>query len=250
MGRRTLIISRQETFMIKGLEMKLKSIDVEAVYASPELKEIESSIEEVDLIILYTDDTIEEAASALVYIKDNCLRQDRKVIVIGNEDEYKIVEQYLIQECILQFFERPLDMNGLLDRVAAYLDEEAAMARRKRILIVDDDMSYMMMVYDWLKDKYHVALAGSGMQAITWLANNHADLILLDYEMPVTSGPQVLEMFRSEPQTQDIPVIFLTGKNDKASIMRVLSLRPADYLLKTIDKKGLCEKLESFFMLN
>ena len=92
-----------------------------------------------------------------------------------------------------------------------------------------------------------MSLVNSGMQAITWLARNHADLILLDYEMPVTSGPQVLEMIKSEPQTSSIPVMFLTGKNDKASIMKVLDLKPTDYLLKSIDRSGLREKLEQFF---
>ena len=48
-----------------------------------------------------------------------------------------------------------------------------------------------------------------------YIADNKPDLILLDYEMPVTSGPQVLEMIRSETKTDTIPVIFLTGKGDR-----------------------------------
>ena len=108
-------------------------------------------------------------------------------------------------------------------------------------------ISYMTMIMDWLKDVYRISLANSGMQAITWLANNRPDLILLDYEMPITSGPQVLEMIRSDVQTADIPVMFLTGKGDKDSIMRVLSLKPAGYLLKTIERKDLRENIVGFF---
>ena len=66
-------------------------------------------------------------------------------------------------------------------------------------------------------------------------------------EMPITSGPQVLEMIRSEASTAGIPVMFLTGKNDKQSIMKVLELKPVDYLLKTIDKQSLRDKLEVYF---
>ena len=91
-------------------------------------------------------------------------------------------------------------------------------------------------------------MVSSGMQGITWLARNKADLILLDYEMPVTSGAQVLEMLRSEPSTEHIPVMFLTGKNDRQSIMNVLALKPADYLLKTIDRQGLRDKIDEFFI--
>ena len=156
--------------------------------------------------------------------------------------------QFLPGDCILDFLERPLDMDRLLDTVDEYFSEEAQHERRKSILIVDDDVSYMSMIFDWLKDKYRVSMANSGMQAITHLAKHKADLILLDYEMPVIDGRQVLEMIRSEAQTSDIPVMFLTGKNDKESIMRVLSLKPVDYLLKTIDRQGLHDKVDRFFL--
>ena len=76
------------------------------------------------------------------------------------------------------------------------------------------------------------------------------DLILLDHEMPVTSGPQVLEMLRSDSETSNIPVIFLTGKGDKESVMAVVALRPDGYFLKGIQKNELLEKLQEFFILH
>ena len=93
-------------------------------------------------------------------------------------------------------------------------------------------------------------MVNSGMAAITFLAKNSVDLILLDYEMPVTSGPQVLEMLRSEPETKSIPVMFLTGKGDKNSVMSVLALSPEGYFLKGIEKSELLEKLKEYFMLH
>ena len=47
----------------------------------------------------------------------------------------------------------------------------------------------MRTVYEWLKGSYHVGMASSGVQAISYLARNKADLVLLDYEMPVANGP-------------------------------------------------------------
>ena len=248
MGRNALIISAAETFSVRGLEMKLKGIDVSSSYAPPKIRELEAKCPGTDLIVLYTDEAISDAAEALVYLKDFCIAHDEQIIVIGARQEYETIGQFLPPACIRGFFERPLEMERFLDETEKYLSEATEHERRKSVLIVDDDVSYMSMIFDWLKDTYRISMANSGMQAITWLAKNHADLILLDYEMPITSGPQVLEMIRSEAQTSEIPVMFLTGKNDKESIMRVLSLKPTDYLLKTIDKKGLRDKLEGFFL--
>ena len=90
-------------------------------------------------------------------------------------------------------------------------------------------------------------MSSNGVQAISYLAKNKADLVLLDYEMPVANGPQVLEMLRGDSETDQIPVMFLTGHGDKDSVLSVVSLCPVDYLLKTIDKATLLEKLEAFF---
>ncbi|MBP3298008.1 MAG: response regulator, partial [Lachnospiraceae bacterium] len=69
-----------------------------------------------------------------------------------------------------------------------------------------------------------------------------------DYEMPTIKGSKVLEMLRSDAQIADTPVMFLTGKSDKQSIIDVLALKPAGYLLKSIDRKTLLETLNKFFV--
>lgn len=118
---------------------------------------------------------------------------------------------------------------------------------KKSILIVDDDPTYLNLVREWLKELYKVSIVKSGMQAIKYLSKNRVDLILLDYEMPITSGPQVLEMLRSDEDTKSIPVMFLTSKSDKKSVMEVVSLRPEAYFLKTIKRDELISRLAEYF---
>ena len=248
MERKILIVSDSETFSVRGLEMKLKGLSVDTVFSEPKLKALEEKCENTALIILYTNEDIHEEAQALVYMKDHCVENDLSVIVIGSKDEYEIVEKYIPKSLIGGFFERPLEMEKLLDEVERILSERFDKEKRKNILIVDDDVSYLGMIMEWLEGTYRVAVANSGMQAITYLVKNHVDLILLDYEMPVTSGPKVLEMIRSEADTADTPVMFLTGKSDRGSIMKVLDLKPVDYLLKSIDKAGLLKKLNDYFL--
>lgn len=248
MNRKIMIVAAAEGFVIKGIETKLKSVLVDSVYSAPRIKDLKENVEHTDLILIFTDEDIASTATAFSVINDSCAKDDRQVIVIGTKDEFQTLQKYIPAGFILEFFERPLDVEGLLNCVEKYMDEGNQQVRRKNILIVDDDVAYMSMIMDWLKDTYRVSLANSGMQAITWLAKNHADLILLDYEMPITSGPQVLEMIRSDAETADIPVMFLTGRGDKESIMRVLSLKPAGYLLKTVQKKELRDTISTYFI--
>ena len=76
---------------------------------------------------------------------------------------------------------------------------------------------------------------------------NPIDLVLLDYEMPVMSGAQVLEVLREEPSTSDIPVVFLTGVGTKEAVLNVRALRPKGYILKSTTQNELLAWLEKFF---
>jgi CheY-like chemotaxis protein len=117
-------------------------------------------------------------------------------------------------------------------------------------MIVEDDLTYMWTVREWLNSTYHVKMANNGVQAISQLAKNKVDLVLLDYEMPIANGPQVASMLKNDSDTGNIPVMFLTSHGDRESVLSVINLEPADYLLKTIDKDGLLAKLEAFFEKN
>ncbi len=156
MGKNILLISAAETFTVKGLEMKIKGIGVDTIYSTPKVSDIQKKIEDTNLIMLYTDDNVEDISDALVYVKDYCAANYKKVISIGARTEYDQAKKFLPEEYILEFFERPLDMQKLLDKLEDFLSEEAQLARRKSILIVDDDVQYMTMIMDWLKDTYRV----------------------------------------------------------------------------------------------
>ena len=244
---KALIVASAETFTVRGLAMKLQSIGVLSAYAPPKMNDISAKCEDCDLIILYTDDAVIESTAVLVFLKDYCTENNKKIAIVGSAEEHEVVMKSLKDGNVFKFFERPLNMEQFLNETDRFFSEASQQAMRKSILIVDDDVTYMTMIMDWLKDAYRVSVANSGMQAITWLANNHPDLILLDYEMPVTTGPQVLEMIKSDSNTASIPVIFLTGKGDKESIMKVLALKPAGYLLKSVDKNGLRETIADYF---
>lgn len=115
--------------------------------------------------------------------------------------------------------------------------------RRKHILVVDDNAMMLKMLKEHLHDQYDVATAASGRVALKFLERKTTDLILLDYEMPEESGPDVLEKLRASEMTKHIPVIFLTGVTDAKKIKEALSLNPQSYLLKPVDRDKLLDTI-------
>ncbi len=242
-----LVVSATESFLAKSLVAKIEDGGLKAVFSHGEIKEIDRVRSQIALIILFTNEDAEEMTNTLVYIKDMASDLDQKIILISDEAEYEEVKKSVPEYLILQWFQRPLIMDDLLKCIRRYMEDNTGENRKKTVLIVDDDITYMRTVYEWLKSTYHVGMASNGVQAISYLAKNKADLVLLDYEMPIANGPQVLQMLKNDSETGQIPVMFLTGHGDKESVLSVVGLNPADYLLKTIDKEGLLNKLKTFF---
>lgn len=127
------------------------------------------------------------------------------------------------------------------------LAESAPKAQRengkKRILIVDDDLQMLKVIKRHIEQDYAVATAVNGGIALRYLENRGADLILLDYEMPGMSGPEVLERIRKNKALEKIPVLFLTGASEREKIQKALSMKPQGYLLKPVQKEALIKRI-------
>lgn len=136
-------------------------------------------------------------------------------------------------------------------KVKQYLNqnnaEKAAISQKKKILIVDDS-DFMLKTMTMLLGKdYETLTATSGLSAFRSITLDRPDLILLDYEMPVCNGSQILEMIRSEKEFEDIPVIFLTSKVDRESVKKVIGLKPQGYLSKSLAPESIKQEIDRFF---
>ncbi len=114
-----------------------------------------------------------------------------------------------------------------------------------KVLVVDDDFRFLRTVNQILEETYQVAVAKSGRVARKFLEKNSVDLILLDYMMPEENGVEVLKSLRAWDKTKDIPVVFLTGLSDKKKILECLSLHPAGYILKPVQRQELLTKVRA-----
>ncbi len=130
-------------------------------------------------------------------------------------------------------------------RKEAALEEEKH--PRRKILVVDDSATVRLGISKLLSDDYQVADVDSGASAFRAITLEQPDLVLLDYEMPVCDGRQTLEMLRTVKEFENLPVIFLTGRRDPESMIKVMPLNPAGYILKSLKPAEIKKKIDDFF---
>ncbi len=246
MDKSVLLVGGGKSFMVTSISKELTEGGFKVLRADPDVTQIERIEDKPNVYLVYVDD-IDEMLDFFVYLKDKSVEEDVSISVIGSEDEIEKVFSKIPKERVAATFTRPINVKELGRQMLSVVENEEVRLQKKRILVVDDDGTMLRTIRDWLSEKYQVFMSNSGMNAITFLAKNKVDLILLDYEMPVTTGPKVLEMLRSEVSTSSIPVMFLTNKSDKDSVMQVLSLKPEKYLLKTMPPAELISNIDEFF---
>ncbi|MBO4337105.1 MAG: response regulator [Lachnospiraceae bacterium] len=246
---RMIVVGEKETFVPRVLVKKVQDAGVDCRFVPWIVNDINSNLNESTLITLYMDEDVRPPEDVLHFLIDAAEEKGLQMIIVGEQNDVRQIKEKVSPNMVYTTFSRPVDNTEFVKTISDYFAKVESGEFKKSILIVDDDTRYMALVREWLKSTYKVSMANSGLQAIKFLGKNKVDLILLDHEMPVTGGPQVLEMLRSDPETASIPVMFLTGKGDKESVMEVVALKPEGYFLKSIQKEELLEKLQEFFIL-
>ncbi len=119
-----------------------------------------------------------------------------------------------------------------------------------KILIVDDVPKNIQVAANILeKYGYQMAFAQDGPTAVAQTENNHFDLILLDIMMPRMDGFEVCRRIKANPANRDIPIIFLTAKNDAESIVKGFALGAMDYLTKPFNGAELQARVKTHLTL-
>ncbi|MCR4896228.1 MAG: response regulator [Lachnospiraceae bacterium] len=243
-----LFLSFRETFIVKSIIKKLEEKGVSCAFSLTDLRSLEQAKDRLSpLVYLYIGDKDDLDPQGMVYLRDLITEHDCEFYIIGYDDIINELRENFFREQITGIFHRPVDVGQLVDEILPEVDKERTLENRKHILVVDDSGTMLSTVKGWLKDKYRVTPVNSALNAITFLSKQRPDLILLDYEMPACSGPKFLEMLRTDVDCGDIPVIFLTGRDDADSVRSVIALKPAGYLLKSLPRDRIVGEIDAFF---
>lgn len=117
------------------------------------------------------------------------------------------------------------------------------------ILVVDDTPTNLSLASSLLKDKYTVKVAINAEKALSIVTGSPPDLILLDVMMPVMDGYEVCRRLKAQPESADIPVIFLTAKSEVEDEELGLSLGAVDYIIKPLSPPILLSRINTHLTL-
>jgi putative two-component system response regulator len=115
---------------------------------------------------------------------------------------------------------------------------------RVLIILVDDDIANLKIGRNALNDTYDVYTAPSAGKLFDLLKRYKPQLILLDIDMPDMDGYQTIKILKNNPETKEIPIIFLTGMSNPENELEGLELGAIDYITKPFVSKLLNKRVE------
>ena len=248
MKKNIIYVKGNQTFINNSMETKLEEAGFHVISVATDMSEVQRYRNEADIILYHPDNNQEIIEQMMTYLTKMCMNDHKSLCLLGDNIFISYAMKHQFANWVSHTYVRPINFNEIAEDMNALSKAHAEYRREKKLLIVDDDDDFRTIMAHWLGNIYHVDSAASGTEAINIIdAGANPDLILLDYEMPEFDGNAVMEKLHRNPLTKHIPIIFLTGRNDRETITQVLSKKPDGYLLKTVKKTELLDRLDRFF---
>ena len=113
----------------------------------------------------------------------------------------------------------------------------ASFSSTMKVVIVDDSELSCLLLKSFVQqlDNLEIPVFTDPVSALRWCYENNPDLIILDYQMPVMNGLEFLRRFLEYPDLADVPVLMVTGEDDRAVFYEALEVGVTDFLKKPID---------------
>lgn len=197
----------------------------------------------VDIILLDVEMPIMDGYSTLEQLRklEQCINVS-VILVTGRQDKSTIfnfgimgVDGYLL---------KPVNKDLLINKVNEIWDAKTNTKDKSTVLMIDDDMSYLKQLNYILQDTYNVVMINSAKLALNYLSKHTPDVILLDYQMPLYNGANLMNMLQKYNK-DTIPVIILSGTLNRKALEECYPYNPFAYLAKPVSKEVLIDNIEN-----
>ncbi len=134
----------------------------------------------------------------------------------------------------------------MFDKIGSFFKSKQTDSQGCKILVVEDNEVDMKVIVNILeKKKFRVITARDGEQGLKAVQEEHPEIIILDCEMPVLSGIEMCRRIKENPDTEHIPVLFLTGIKTPANVIECFEADAENYLEKPVDPQILILEIEA-----
>ncbi|MCR4687734.1 MAG: response regulator [Lachnospiraceae bacterium] len=248
--KRVIVISEASGFILEAIVTNINKTDtLKASKMIADTGVVKNIPPETDMILLYLDESNKYSNKFLATLEDEYVNSNfsAPVFLLGDSNEVALAKKKLIKIPIVGVFNRPINVKETTEELCKVASNNKYHSK-KRLLVVDDDPVMRVTLSGWLSNRYVFHSVNAGDNAIDFLKLHDVDLVLLDYEMPVLNGPQTLDLIRRDEDIKDTPVMFLTSRNDRESVLSVKDMGVERYLLKTLDSEDIVDAIHDFFV--
>ena len=201
-----------------------------------------------DLILLDINMPDVDGYETLKILKEDSRYTDIPVVLLsGIDDEESIVKGFFLGAA--GYVQKPVAPNVLLDSIKnnlrtqeLYIDTDKNISKLS-IIAVDDSPSILRSIQFTLGSKYKVHTLQKPEYLIKLLRNIKPDLFLLDYNMPVINGFELLKQIRELPDFKKTPIVFLTSERSNDHLNEAINLGSSEYIIKPFKPRHLREKI-------
>ena len=232
----------------KGLAQKLENAGFTVIRCDADPGKIITHRSAANIVIYYPGDDDKSRITVIMNHLGEMCRDDNKILcLVGEGSDLEFAMSLDGSDRVSKTYKRPVNVDSFVNDMESFSFIEDVYHQKKSIFVVDDDSDFLKIMENWLSPVYNVYMFSTGEDALDGLSSYMPDLILLDYEMPGMNGYEIMNAVKSNPETCQIPIIFLTGKNDREHVFMILENKPDGYLLKSSQKESLTDAISRFF---
>lgn len=213
----------------------------------------------VDIVLCDWELPGEDGLSLLQTLRENSAHQALPFVLITGETDREVLK-HAVGCGASHILVKPYNAATLADRIrrsmaaaarsrtdSPTVTPSAARNKRATVLVVDDVPANLEILAAILREHYQVKVAINGELALNICQNDSPpDLVLLDVMMPGMDGFEVAKRLREHPNSEHIPVIFVTALTDGETRQRSLELGAIDFTPKPVDPPQLLLRIRNF----
>ena len=241
MKKKIIIMDDVKFHLLSLKETMKKHYDIYPAQSQDELFEILSSITP-DMILLDINMPEIDGFEVLKLIKSFELYSNIPVIFLTSQKDRESVIKGMRLGAV-GFVFKPFTEAHLFERIEEEINPEKHVKKVPVILAVDDSLSTLKSIHALLCHDYKVCTLPKPERLKELLKSLTPDLFLLDCNMPVLSGFDLIPVIRQLPEHQDTPIIFLTSEGTPDNVYVALESGASDFIVKPVDEEILRSKL-------